>query len=116
MERTESIKEPSNRTTLGDLVTKGADSSLSCSITVDRTEFCYSFGKDTTKQISSLENHVAPRGSNSIFLPAKEVLSLHHIILKSRELDKSFGFDDTYLDLARALRQSPRGGKNYPEF
>ena len=101
---------------IGDLVTKGADSSLSCSVTVDRSEFCYSFGKDTTKQISSLENHVAPRTSNSIFLPAKEVLSLHHIILKSRELDKSFGFDDTYLDLARALRQTPRGGKNYPEF
>ena len=101
---------------IGDLVTKGADSSLSCSVTVDHTEFSYRFGKDTTKQISTVENHVRPRASNSVFLPAKEVLSLHHIILKSREIDKSFGFDDTYLDLARALRQLPRGGKNYPEF
>jgi len=97
-------------------VTKGADGPLSCTIQFDQQDFMYSFGKDTTKQISSLENHVPPRSSNSIFLPAKEVLSLHQIILKSREQDKVFGFDDTYLDLARALRQSPRMGKNYVEF
>lgn len=101
---------------IGDLVTKGADGALSCTVQFDNQTFTYSFGKDTTKQISSLENHVQPRSSNSIFLPAKEVLSLHQIILKSREQDKVFGFDDTYLDLARALRQSPRMGKNYAEF
>lgn len=101
---------------IGDLVTRGADSPLSCKITFDNREFAYAFGKDTSKQISSLENHVLPRASNSIFLPAKEVLSLHQIILKSREQDKVFGFDDTYLDLARALRRVPTGGKNYPEF
>lgn len=101
---------------IGDLVTKGADGPLSCTVQFDQQNFIYSFGKDTAKQISSLENHVPPRASNSIFLPAKEVLSLHQIILKSREQDKAFGFDDTYLDLARALRQSPRMGKNYSEF
>ncbi len=101
---------------IGDLVTKGADAALSCTVQFDHRNFIYSFGKDTTKQISSLENHVQPRSSNSIFLPAKEVLSLHHIILKSREQDKAFGFDDSYLDLARALRQSPKMGKNYSEF
>ena len=56
------------------------------------------------------------RTSNSIYLPAKEVLSLHQIILKSREQDKIFGFDDTYLDLARALRQSTSKGRNYAAF
>lgn len=101
---------------IGDLVTKGADGALSCKVQFDNQDFIYSFGKDTTKQISSLENHVQPRSSNSVFLPAKEVLSLHQIILKSREQDKAFGFDDTYLDLARALRQSPTRGKNYTEF
>lgn len=101
---------------IGDLVTKGADTSLSFSIDVDEKNFMYKFGKDTTKQISSLQNDVDPRSSNSIFLPAKEVLSLHSIILKSRETDKSFGFDDTYVDLARALRQPSRQGKNYKEF
>lgn len=101
---------------IGDLVTKGVDGALSCSIKFDDRSFNYSFGKDTARQISTLENQIPPRVSNSIFLPAKEVLSLHQIILKSREQDKVFGFDDTYLDLARALRQSPRRGKNYPEF
>ncbi len=101
---------------IGDLVNKGADAPLSCSMFVGDQEFSYSFGRDTTKKISTLVNHVSPRTSNSVFLPAKEVLSLHKIILKSREEDKAFGFDNTYLDLARALRQAPRGGKDYKEF
>lgn len=101
---------------IGDLVSRGAASNLSFKLWVNGNEFCYSFGKDTTKIISSLENHVPPRASNSIFLPSKEVLSLHNIILKSRETDKVFGFDDTYLDLARALRQSGKRGGNFEAF
>lgn len=101
---------------IGDLVSKRATGPLSCKLQVDEKNFTYSFGKDTTKQITSLRNNTAPRSSNSIFLPAKEVLSLYRIILKSREQDKEFGFDDTYLELARALRQSPKKGKNYAEF
>ena len=101
---------------IGDLVTKGADGHLQFQLTWKMKDFCYGFGKDTAKQISSLENHVPPRASNSIFLPAKEVLSLHNVILKSREDDKVFGFDDTYLDLARALRKPSRIGRNYAEF
>ena len=101
---------------MGDLVRKGADGPLTCQVTLDDHEFSYSFGKTTIKQISTLENHVAPLASHSIFLPAKEVLSLQQIILKSREQDKLFGFDDTYLDLARALRQPTTKGRNYPEF
>jgi len=103
---------------IGDLVTKGTNNTpLSCNITFDnQTFFHYKFGKTTSKQISSIENNVKPRSSNSIFLPAKEVLSLDSIILKSREQDKTFGFDDTYLDLARALRSSPKGKSNDSEL
>ena len=101
---------------IGDLVRKGADAQLSFKSSFDGREFSYGFGKDTTRNIQQLSNNVFPRGSNSIFLPTKEVLSLHHIILESRELSKTFGFDDTYLDLARALRNLPTGGKNYPQF
>lgn len=101
---------------IGDLVRKGAEIPLSSVLSIDNKDFSYSFGKDTSKQISSLENHVPPRASNSIFLPAKEVLSLHQIILKSREQDKAFGFDDTYFDLAKALRISTSRGRNYEEF
>lgn len=100
---------------IGDLVSKGA-STLSCKLTVDQREFFYSFGKDTTKSIGTLENHVAPRSANSVFLPPKEVLSLQHIIVKSREQDQAFGFDDTYYDLAKALSYPPLQGKNYKEF
>lgn len=101
---------------IGDIVSKGAESPLSSTITIDQNDFSYSFGSATTKQISALENHVTPRASNSIFLPAKEVLSLHQIILKSREQDKVFGFDDTYFDLAKALRISTSKGRNIVEF
>ncbi|MGB3138095.1 MAG: AAA family ATPase [Nodosilinea sp.] len=101
---------------IGDLVTKGADEPLSFKMELSKSDFCYDFGKDTTKTILTLENHVPPRDSNSIFLPTKEVLSLYNVILRSRELYKTFGFDDTYLDLARALRQPPQQGNNYPEF
>lgn len=101
---------------IGDLVSKGADEPLSFKLNCDGQDFYYRFGKDTTKNIQTLENHVPPRSSNSIFLPTKEVLSLHPIILQSRELSKTFGFDDTYLDLARALRQPPTGGRNYQQF
>ena len=101
---------------IGDLVSKGADAALSSTITIDHHDFSYSFGKDTSKQISSFENHVPPRASNSVFLPAKEVLSLHQIILKSREQDKVFGFDDTYFDLAKALKIATSKGRNIVEF
>lgn len=101
---------------IGDLVTKGAGDALYLTTTIDGKRFSYDFGKETTKQISHVINHVPPRESNSIFLPAKEVLSLHHIILKSREQDQVFGFDDTYIDLARALRTPPTKGRNYTTF
>ena len=104
---------------IGDLVTKGkgVEGPLVSRIQLDGNDFQYSFGKDTTKVIHSIEHHVPTRDkSNSIFLPAKEVLSLHQVILRSRDRDQLFGFDDTYLDLARALGDRPRGGKNYQVF
>jgi AAA15 family ATPase/GTPase len=101
---------------IGDLVSKNASSPLFCKIVIDDKYFSYHFGDRTMREISSPELTIPPRNSNSIFLPAKEVLSLYHIILKSREQDKVFGFDDTYYDLARALRQSTRRGNNYHEF
>ncbi len=101
---------------IGDLVTKGGDTPLEFSSIFEGRAFYYTFGKDTSRQISSIRNNTDPRSSNSIFLPAKEVLSLHRLILKSREGDQIFGFDDTYLDLARALSQIPTVGRNYDAF
>ena len=101
---------------IGDLVSKTAVESLSCEITLNNKEFHYKFSKDTTKNIPLLRNQTLPRTSNSIFLPAKEVLSIYHLILESREKDKLFGFDDTYLDLVRALALPRKGGRNDEEF
>lgn len=52
----------------------------------------------------------------SIFIPAKEVLSLFQVILKSRDQDAMFGFDDTYLDLVKALQMPSKKGNNYRAF
>jgi len=101
---------------IGDLVSKGAESPLSSRIQLDGNDFQYSFGKDTTKVIHSLENHVPPRDSNSIFLPAKEVLSLHQVIFNSRDQYWLFGFDDTYYDLAKALMTPTTQGRLLPEL
>ncbi|MCT7984687.1 AAA family ATPase [Laspinema sp. A4] len=101
---------------IGDLVQKGADGPLSLQLTFKGNSFSYEFGKDTTRTINYLINQVSPRESNSIFLPPKEIFSLQPLILQSREQNKTFGFDDTYLDLARALRQAKTRGGDYAEF
>lgn len=100
------------------LVSTLTDEDLFFSLIFNQQTFNYSFGKDSTKtqNFTSLENKVMPRKENSIFLPAKEVLSLHHLILKTREEDKLFGFDDTYFDLAKALQSPPLDIPSYFGF
>jgi len=101
---------------IGDLVTRGAAEGLRFSCSVDGNAFSYGFNSETEKVFTPFDNQVPPRSSNSVFLPAKEVLSLQKIILKSRDREQDFGFDDTYVDLARVLAQSTTQGKNYYEF
>lgn len=101
---------------IGELVTKASQEPLSFHALIDGEHFSYGFGASTKRQIQAPEITSQPRQSNSVFLPAKEVLSLHHLILQSRERDHLFGFDDTYYDLALALRHGTRQGKNYAEF
>lgn len=101
---------------IGELVTKGSQVPLSFNALIDSDPFSYSFGSSTKRQIQAPVITNKPRQSNSIFLPAKEVLSLHHLILQSRERDQLFGFDDTYYDLALALRHGTKQGKNFTEF
>jgi len=101
---------------IGDLVSKGSTGPLSFAMQFDARKFSYSFGRDTTRQISVVENEISPRASDSVFSPAKEVVSIQDIILESRERGTKFGFDDTYLDLARALRRLPGTGENHAAF
>lgn len=100
---------------LGKLVKKG-NPELSFSCTSDQNEnMSFSFGETTERNIVNAENHFNLRDINSIFLPAKEILSLQDLILRSRNDLNIFGFDNTYYDLAKALSPS-RKGRNYKGF
>ncbi len=90
---------------ISDLVTNGTTGPLECEISFDGNPLSYQLENSSTQL--TVKNQADPRSSNSVFLPANEVLALHHIILKSRNQDRIFGFDDTYLDLARALQLAP---------
>lgn len=100
---------------IGDLVTKGEGNLVFSMQSEKGKEFSYSFGSSTKKQIKSLSNTFAPTDVNSIFIPAKEAISLQDVILRSYDIDKEFGFDRTYVDLSRALSKTIKG-RNYKSF
>lgn len=100
---------------LSDLVRKGSEN-LSLCIKDGDNKFSYQFGASTEKRIQNIEYGWLARNANSLFIPAKEILSLFHIVKKSRDIDRLFGFDDTYLDLVRAIEIDPIKGKNYEQF
>ncbi len=101
---------------LGDLVNKSSREELQFKITdSEKRKFSFSFKDSTTKQIQNVENEFHPTETNSIFIPSKEILSSRNIIIRSKEINKEFGFDDTYYDLSKALTPVT-SGKNYKEF
>jgi AAA15 family ATPase/GTPase len=101
---------------LGDLQLKGAKDKLRFTMQCSEGQLDYSLtDKASTTLVDVSEKFKKRREDNSIFLPAKEVLSLFNIIIKTRD-DKLFGFDDTYLDLAKALRNPTQKGRNFEEF
>ncbi len=102
---------------LGDMVTKTAEDGLSMNMRLGNDEINYQFSQSASSKVGTASASEKGKEGNSVYIPAKEVLSLFSVILKSREVDKSFGFDDTYYDLVKALRISPsRGGRNYTAF
>lgn len=102
---------------IGDIVKKPGNNQLEFSISDINNRLSFSFGQDTTKKIDITEgeNWSSP-DINSIFIPAKEIISIQNIILKSREFYNEFGFDDTYCDLAKVLIKTTTKGKNIREF
>lgn len=101
---------------LGDMVTRSSEEWLSLGVKVGSEKIAYQFSQSASSKVGTVEAPDKGKIGNSIFIPAKEVLSLFSVILKSREVDKAFGFDDTYYDLAKALRISPSRGRNYTVF
>ncbi len=100
----------------GDVVSKGASAPAGLHMEAASQVLDYQFGADCNKKLVINQSPDSSKAGNSIFIPAKEVLSLFSIILKSREVDQVFGFDDTYYDLVKALRIAPSRGRNYTGF
>ena len=101
---------------IGNIVRRPDQGSLKFSMTEDDDgEFSYSFSSSAEKQIVKVSNSCAKRDTNSVFLPSKEVLSLLDTIVHEREVRQTFGFDDTYYDLAKALQPTSKG-KNLKVF
>lgn len=101
---------------LGDMVSKSAEDGLSLDMQLGDDRISYQFSQSACSKVGAVAAPDKGKIGNSIFIPEKEVLSLFSVILKSREVDKVFGFDDTCYDLAKALRSSPSKEKSYAVF
>ena len=99
---------------LGNIVRKGENSMSFTMTSYDNEELTYSFGPSTVKQANIDMNTFSPRSSKTVFIPAKEILSIRDIIIEAKE-DNRFGFEEPYSDLAKALSRTQKG-KNFNSF
>ena len=96
---------------LGELVSKITKEKLSVDIEFSHKKLDYqeklhfSFGESTTNTIVDCQDSIKPISENfrCLFIPAKEVLTSLKAIRATRDNLHIPGFDDTYLDLIRAL-------------
>jgi AAA15 family ATPase/GTPase len=96
---------------LGELVSKITKEKLSVNIEFKHPKLNYedrlhfSFGESTTNTIVDCQENIKPISENfrCLFIPAKEVLTSLKAIRATRDNLHMPGFDDTYLDLIRAL-------------
>jgi AAA15 family ATPase/GTPase len=97
---------------IGDIVRKGNKDKFSLDIGFKKEdkmpyqqEIRFSFGETTTQNITDCSEIVksAPEDFNTLFIPAKEVLTAFKAIKFTREPHYLLGFDDTYLDLIKSL-------------
>jgi hypothetical protein len=96
---------------LGELVNKITKEKLSVDIEFKHIRLSYedrlhfTFGDSTTNNIVDCQKSIKPINENfrCLFIPAKEVLSSLKAIRATRDNLHMPGFDDTYLDLIRAL-------------
>lgn len=100
------------KNTLGDLVQKGSKDKLDVNVVFSipgnkyKQTINFSFGEKTESTITHCIELVEalPNGDmNVLFIPAKEVLTAFNDIRAMRESFYGRGFDDTYLDLIKAL-------------
>jgi energy-coupling factor transporter ATP-binding protein EcfA2 len=96
---------------LGDVVRRGADKAgCSVALGIDGAAVEYRFTAKAKKGVGEARSDLGHRESTSVFIPAKEVLSMVGVIKESRHQQK-FGFDDPTYDLVRAIEAEPSRGK-----
>ena len=96
---------------LGELVSKITKEKLSVNIEFKHSRLSYedrlhfTFGDSTTNTIVDCQKSIKPISENfrCLFIPAKEVLTSLKAIRATRDNLHMPGFDDTYLDLIRAI-------------
>jgi len=106
---------------LGKIVRKGGDRlEVECRYRFHGRleEVAFDFGPRTKKQIGNTsafitdrQDGAAPDVPLSVFFPPKEVLTTRDAIIETRERLSIPGFDDTYYDLAKALRSPESYGE-----
>jgi AAA15 family ATPase/GTPase len=108
---------------LGELVTKGSGEKLQLDISyrdinASRQQIRFSFGDSTQKKINdcTADAHIEQSIFNTLFVPAKEVLTSFEAIAITREQHQMIGFDDTYYDLIVALRVPTQQGNVISEL
>lgn len=104
---------------LGELVLKGTKEKLSVNIEFHHRRLGYddrlhfTFGESTNTTIVDSQENIKPIHENfrCLFIPAKEVLTPLKAIRATRDNLHIPGFDDTYLDLIKALVIPTQKGK-----
>ncbi len=94
---------------LGDVVRRGGGA-CEVAIELDGAPLSFKFTGHAEKGVGQAGNEGGGRQATTIFVPAKEVLSMVGIIKETRAQQK-FGFDDPTLDLVKALEAEPSRGK-----
>jgi len=91
---------------IGSIVCKSNNKDLSSDIIINNSEkIGFSFKKSTKFEVSNLEfpeilkQNLLSKRFNTVFIPAKEVLSISKIIELAKNRYSMAGFDDTYNDL-----------------
>ncbi|QZE13284.1 ATP-binding protein [Halosquirtibacter laminarini] len=99
---------------IGRMVRRGADEKLSSEISYcDKSHLYFSFSSSAKEQVADITDHIKEFDGhiNTIFLPAKEVLSIFKTIEIARDTLFIPEFDDTYYDLVKSLKIPTKKGK-----
>ena len=118
-EKLDTVFQPRVTTGIGSLVTKGSRDKLSLELTYRLSDgltshLLASFTESARNTISDISEHIdlADDNFNTLFIPAKEVLTAFRAIRFTRDPNDLLGFDDTYLDLINSL-DVPTSRGNY---